>query len=141
MCKRYLKKSQVFREGYAKVRSKVITQRSGHTAKLPKPLTTTNIINMANKKEEGKSIEDLIGNLYTKINRCENQIKKLKKELDTLRDRRFNVDGEKDDEEDDAKKQALKQEIDMFIKAVLAPQPSKFADDGYVDAMSYNYLT
>lgn len=95
---------------------------------------------MANKKEEGKSINDLIDNLHAKINRYENKIKKLKKELDTLRDQGFDVDG-KDDEEDDVKKQALKQEIDMFIKAVLAPQPSKFADDGYVDVMSYNYLT
>lgn len=95
---------------------------------------------MANKKEEGKSIEDLIGNLYTKINRCENQIKKLKKELDTLRDRRFNVDGEKDDEEDDVKKQALKKEIDMLMRAVLTPQPSKFADDGSVDLIPYIYI-
>lgn len=96
---------------------------------------------MSNTKEEVKSIDDLIGKLYDKIKQRDKQIKKLKKELDTLRNRRFNVDGEKDDEEDDVKKQALKKEIDVFMKAVLAPQPSKFADDGYVDVMSYNYLT
>lgn len=95
---------------------------------------------MDNTKEEVKSINDLIDNLHAKINRYENKIKKLKKELDTLRDQGFDVDG-KDDEEDAVKKQALKKEIDIFLKAVLAPQSSKFADNGYVDVMSYNYLT
>lgn len=58
---------------------------------------------MANKKEEVNSIDDLIGKLYAKINRYENKIKKLKKELDTLRDQGFDVDGKDDDVDKDIK--------------------------------------